>query len=76
LVDSPIDLLGLYKTAVKNIRLNTSEIAVQESTWIHDFLDSEFGYPKDGIAQFESNSPYTFQSKNIKNREGLHGLKL
>ena len=41
-VDSPVDLLGLYKTAEKNLKLNFSEPSVQESKWIKEMLDDEF----------------------------------
>lgn len=44
-VDSPVDLFGLYKTAEKNLELNFSESAVQESQWIKTMFDSEFGNP-------------------------------
>lgn len=76
LVDSPIDLLGLYKTSKKNLRLNFSEASVQESAWIQSMLYEEFGNPDNGIGNYELNSPYTFETQNIDNLSGLKDLKI
>lgn len=75
-VDSPVDLLGLYKTAKKNLELNYSEPSVQEAKWIKDFFDKEFGNPEDGIANYEKNSPFTFETQNIENLKGLKKMKI
>lgn len=75
-VDSPVDLLGLYRTAEKNLKLNFSEPSVQESTWIKDLFGKGFGKPEDGIANYELNSPYTFETQNIDNLKGLATLKI
>jgi len=76
IVDSPIDFLGLYKTAEKNLKLNFSELSVQESTWIKNMFDKEFGNPTNGIINYEQNSPYTFETQNIDNLKGLEKLKI
>ncbi|MDO6759613.1 alpha/beta hydrolase fold domain-containing protein [Tamlana sp. 2_MG-2023] len=75
-VDSPVDLLGLYKTAEKNLKLNFSEPSVAESKWIKEMLDNEFGNPENGITNYELNSPYTLESQNIENLKGLEKLKI
>lgn len=75
-VDSPVDLLGLYRTAEKNLKLNFSEPSIQESTWIKDLFDKEFGAPEDGISNYELNSPYTFETQNIDNLKGLSTVKI
>ena len=76
IVDSPIDLLGLYGTAEKNLKLNFSESSIQESTWIKNMFDKEFGNPSNGIKSYEKNSPYTFETENIDNLKGLEKLKI
>ena len=76
IVDSPIDLLGLYGTAEKNLKLNFSESSIQESTWIKNMFDKEFGNPSNGIMTYEQNSPYTFKTENIDNLKGLEKLKI
>ncbi len=76
IVDSPIDLLGLYETAEKNLKLNFSESSIQESTWIKNMFDKEFGDPSNEIIKYEENSPYTFKTENIDNLKGLEKLKI
>ncbi|WP_339848528.1 hypothetical protein [uncultured Dokdonia sp.] len=76
IVDSPIDLLALYNTAKKNLELNFSEPSIQEAKWIKDFFDNEFGNPKNGIANYENNSPSTYETQNIHNLKGLQNLKI
>ncbi|MDN3620059.1 alpha/beta hydrolase fold domain-containing protein [Polaribacter undariae] len=75
-VDSPIDLLGLYRTAEKNLKLNFSESSVAESKWIKEMLDNEFGNPENGIANYEINSPFTLETQNIDNLKSLEKLKI
>lgn len=76
IVDSPIDLLGLYRVSEKNLKLNYSESSIQESNWIIKQFDTIFGSPSDGIKGYEKNSPYTFESENIDNLSGLKDLKI
>ncbi|WP_027127333.1 hypothetical protein [Gelidibacter mesophilus] len=76
IVDSPVDLLGLYKTAEKNLKLNFSEPSIAESEWIKEMLDTEFGNPENGIANYELNSPFTLETQNIDNLTGIKDLKI
>lgn len=76
IVDSPIDLLGLYRTAEKNLKLNFSKPSVAESKWIKEMLDNEFGNPENGINNYELNSPFTLETQNIENLKGLKNLKI
>ncbi len=75
-VDSPIDLLALYKTAQKNLKMNFSQPSIQEATWIKSFFDKEFGNPKDGIVNYENSSPFTLETQNIQNLRNLKNLKI
>ncbi len=76
IVDSPIDLLGLYKVAEKNIISNFSSESVQEANWIIDKFNSEFGNPKDSISLYKKLSPYTLETNTISNVENLKKLKI
>lgn len=76
IVDSPVDLLGLYKTAEKNLRLNFSERSLAESKWIKETLDNAFGNPEHGIANYELYSPFTLETQNIHNLKGLENLTI
>lgn len=75
-VDSPIDLLALYNTAQKNLKMNFSEPSIQEATWIKNRFDKEFGNPENGIEHYEKYSPFTLETQHIKNLENLNGLKV
>ena len=75
-MDLPIDLLALYKTAQKNLKMNFSNSSIQEDTWIRSFFDKKFGNPKNGIGNYEKYSPFTLESQNIKNLENLKNLKI
>lgn len=76
IVDSPIDLLGLYKVAEKNIISNFSSESVEEANWIIDTFSSEFGNPKDSISLYKKLSPYTLETNTISNVENLKKLKI
>ena len=76
IVDSPIDLLGLYKVAEKNVISNFSSESVQEANWIIDKFNSEFGNPKDSISLYKKLSPYTLETNTISNVENLKNLKI
>jgi hypothetical protein len=75
-VDAPVDLLGLYRTAEKNVKLNYSESSVAESQWIKEMLENELGTPVNGIANYELNSPFTLETRNIDNLKHLKKLKI
>ncbi len=75
-VDSPIDLLALYKTAQKNLKMKFSEPSIQEATWIKSFFDKEFGNPENGIENYEKYSPFTLETQNIENLKNLKNLNI
>merc|ERR1711991_543215 len=63
-VDSPVDLLELYRVSERNVARNLSEGSTQEAKWIIGMLNKEFGEPKDGIQKYETYSPYTAETQN------------
>lgn len=76
IVDSPVDLLALYKVAEKNRKRNFSEISTKESDWLIALMQEEFGNPENGISAYEEYSPFTAQSGNIQNLSSLDGVKI
>lgn len=76
IVDSPIDLLALYRVANKNIKKNFSQVSVDESNWIINSFDEEFGNPSDSLTLYNKYSPFTFETKNIENAKYLKQLKI
>ena len=76
IIDSPVDLLELYRLSERNLDRNFSEGSIQEATWLIDVFKSEFGKPEDGIKSYESFSPFTSETGNISNLSNLDGLKI
>lgn len=76
IVDSPVDLLELYRLSRRNLERNFSESSVQEANWLMSLFNEEFGLPENGIAKYEEYSPFTSQTNNISNLSNLDGLKI
>lgn len=76
IVDSPIDLLALYRTAIKNIEYNFSEPSVQESTWLKQRLEEKFGTPEIEIKKIERFAPFTSETNHIQNISNLMSTKI
>ena len=75
-VDSPIDLLGLYRTSEANIERNFSEVSVQESSWLLEYFQSSFGDPDSTLEKYEAISPFIKETHNISNVEGILEMKV
>jgi hypothetical protein len=76
IVDSPVDLVALYKSAEKNIERNFSEPSVQESTWLLETLGKQFGNPNSGILKYQEHSIYTSKTNNVDNIKHLKNTKI
>ena len=76
IVDSPVDLEQLYYTAEKNLALNFSESAVQESTWLLKTLSAEFGNPNDDASKYIAYSVFNSKTKNIAHLKHLKNTKI
>lgn len=76
IVDSPIDLVALYKSSEKNIERNFSEIAIQESTWLLETLGDNFGNPNENIENYEKKAVYTYSTDHISNLKNLKQTKI
>ncbi len=75
-IDSPIDLVALYRSSEKNIQRNFSEPSVRESSWIIQTLDENFGNPDTAISNYEKYSVYTEATKNFDNIKSLRTVKI
>ncbi len=75
-IDSPVDLLGLYKTAQRNIQHNFSPISVQESIGIIQRFDQDFGTPEDSLENYEMAAVYTKKTNNTHNLTHLDKVKI
>lgn len=76
IVDSPIDLLGLFRVAEKNIASNFSEDAVGEAKWVVNQFTTDFGNPKDSLLKYETFAPFTYETKNTSNLAFLKDIKI
>lgn len=76
IVDSPIDLVALYKSSEKNIANDFSDVSVQESTWIIETLEREFGSPYDDISKYQEYAVYTSETNSIDNVKVLSKVKI
>lgn len=75
-IDSPIDLIGLYKSSVKNVERDFSEPSVQESTWLLETLGKQFGNPNSDITKYENYSIFTSETDNFDNIKNLNNVKI
>ncbi|WP_047247448.1 hypothetical protein [Maribacter thermophilus] len=76
IVDSPIDLIALYKSSEKNIARNFSEVSVQESTWLLKTLGNQFGNPENTLLEYQKYAVYTSRTETINNIKNLKNTKL
>ena len=75
-IDSPVDLLGLYDNAKRNVARNFSDVSVRESAMIIDQFETNFGKPENGIENYEKYSVYTHKTKNTENLSHLGAVKI
>jgi|TARA_B110000908_G_scaffold24291_1_gene27841 pimeloyl-ACP methyl ester carboxylesterase len=71
-IDSPLDFSHLYQQSERDIERNFSEAAVNESKWLIDRYNSEFGgSPKDVPLEYVKNSIYSQSEKDGGNAKFL-----
>lgn len=75
-VDSPIDLVALYKSSEKNVERNYSATSVKESNWLLETLGRQFGNPHKSISSYERYSVFTSETGNFDNIKGLRHIKI
>ncbi|MEO1626513.1 MAG: hypothetical protein AAFV25_15265 [Bacteroidota bacterium] len=75
-VDSPVDLLALYKCSQKNIARNFSAISVRESQRTVADFDAHFGKPENGLDKYAQYSPYVSSLGKMENLDALAGVDI
>ncbi|WP_440881164.1 hypothetical protein [Tenacibaculum sp. C7A-26P2] len=65
-VDSPVDLIQLYKNCKQEVEKNNS-ILVNESTFVLNYLNQKIGKPKENLEEYKIFSPYLDSLKYIEN---------
>ncbi len=75
-VDSPVDLLTLYKLGERNIKRNFSETSVQEGKWLINMFNENLGNPNNGIKNYEQNSPFISKTNYLDNVANLNEIKI
>ena len=76
LIDSPIDILALYRTSQKNVELDVSEASVRESEMVIDLLDRQVGGQGAPVSAFESLGVYTDSTQYTGNVAQLRDVDL
>ncbi|PTX62673.1 hypothetical protein C8N46_10269 [Kordia periserrulae] len=76
IVDSPIDLAALYRSAEKNVQRNFSDASVQEGRFLLDMLGNRFGNPAEAIDEYEKYAVFTAETNYTDNLANLHQTKL
>jgi len=76
IIDSPVDLLGLYEISKRNIQRNFSSISMQESKNTVNRFNASLGKPKESIDNYEAYAPYTHKTNNINNLAHLQDVKI
>jgi len=75
-VDSPVDLSGIYFYCKKSINLSFSEISVKESQFLLNLLKTNLGNPLDDFQTYEDKSVFTLSTNNTRNIKNLKNTKI
>lgn len=76
IIDSPVDLVALYRSSEQNLKRKFSETSVQESTWIIETLEKRFGNPGSHLSKYEDYAVFTSQTNHIDNLSSLKNTKI
>lgn len=77
IVDSPIDLYGLYESSIKDIkRKDFSEERLAEPKGIINYFESVFGKKDSLLVNIQKVAPFTLKVKNYENINNLKKIKL
>lgn len=76
IVDSPIDLYGLYQSSIKDIKNpNFSEERLAEPKFIVNYFNDEFGGADNIFTNIQKVSPFTLKTQNITNIKNLKDIQ-
>ena len=76
IVDSPIDLYGLYESSIKDTKNpDFSEERLAEPKWIINYFNEEFGGSDAVLTNIQNVSPFTLKTNHIKNIKNLKNIQ-
>lgn len=76
IVDSPIDLYGLYESSIKDIKNpDFSEERLAEPKWIINYFNEEFDGSDSVLKNIQNVSPFTFKTNHIENIKNLKNIQ-
>lgn len=75
-VDSPLDLSLLYEASVRVSNQTIDEEYAQNYGYQVQMLEHLLGNPSEDISNYEHYSPFTYQTKNTNNVEGLKAVSI
>ena len=77
IIDSPIDLLGLYKDAKEDLdKKSISQVALNEAKWIIKTFDETFGIGDSSLVHYQASSPYSSESHILTNLSHLDDVNI
>ena len=75
-IDSPLDLALLYEASVRVSNQTIDEEYAQNYGYQVQMLEHLLGNPSEDISDYEHYSPFTYQTKNTNNVEGLKAVSI
>jgi hypothetical protein len=76
IVDSPLDLEQLYKSARNDIQLNKNIEAVEEGRFLVNLFEQNLGNPETSIEKYKNSSPYLISQNSTNNIKYLKNIKV
>lgn len=76
IVDSPLDLEELYKSAQNDILLNKNIEAVEEGKFLVNLIEQSLGNPETNIEKYKVFSPYLISQNSTNNINYLKSIKV
>ncbi len=73
-VDSPLDLVGLYKSSQRDLKKNMVAWWLNESQWIINRLYTDFGDPYTHLEKYNEVSPFVREAKDSTNEKLLRDI--
>jgi hypothetical protein len=76
IVDSPLDLEELYRSAKREVEKNINEEAVNEGKFLTDLFENNIGTPDENMEKYKSISPYLISQGSANNIAHLVNTKV
>ncbi len=76
IVDAPVDLEELYRTAKNDIQQNADQDAVDEGRFLVQLFNEKLGNPDQNSVDYQKYSPYLIQGNSVTNIQFLKTIKV